>query len=124
MIRVIKNQNHYGPSNPQSDYRGGNPANRGGKCPCNDAHIISSLLDNHIVYLQGTDAAKEVKGAEVGNKGKSLQINTLLDTGALGVDGNYISPKMANKMSAMQKRSNFPKSIQKTSSRPGPRHFF
>ena len=40
------------------------------------------------MYLQGTDAAMEVEGAEDGIKGKGLQIDTLLDTGALGVDGN------------------------------------
>ena len=42
------------------------------------------------------DAAMEVDGAEDGNKGKGLQIGTFLDTGALGVDGNYISPRMAD----------------------------
>ena len=62
-------------------------SNRGGKCPCNDVRIISSLLDNHVddllsftVYLQGTDAAMEVEGAEDGIKGKGRQIYTLLDT--------------------------------------------
>ena len=43
------------------------------------------------MYPLGTDAAMEVEGAEEGDKGKGLQSDTLLDTGALGVDGNYIS---------------------------------
>ena len=38
----------------------------------------------------------EVEGTEDGDKGKGLQIGTLLDTGARG-DDNYISSKMANK---------------------------
>ena len=45
----------------------------------------------------------EVEGTEVGNEGKGLQIDTILDTGALGVDGNYISPKMANKIDEFRK---------------------
>ena len=49
------------------------------------------------------DAAMEVEGAEVGNKGKGLQIDTLLNTGALGVDGNYTSPRMADKIDKFRK---------------------
>ena len=45
----------------------------------------------------------EVEGTEDGNKGKGLQIDSLLDTGALGVDGNYISPKMADKIDEFKK---------------------
>ena len=40
----------------------------------------------------------EVEGAEDGNKGKGLQIDTLLDTGALFVNGNCMSPRMADKI--------------------------
>ena len=71
---------------------------------------ISSLLDSDkddllffTVYLQGMDAAIEVEGAEDGNKGKGLQIDTLLDMGALGVDGNYISPRLADKIEKFRK---------------------
>ena len=38
----------------------------------------------------------EVGGTEDGKEGKVLQIDTLLDTGALGVDDKYIRPKMPN----------------------------
>ena len=41
----------------------------------------------------------EVEGTEDGNKGKGFQI----DTGALGVDGNCISQKMANKIDKFRK---------------------
>ena len=109
--RKPRNPYHYGPSNHQGDYyRGGKKPNRGGKCPCNDVHIINSLIDSHKdnllsfnVYLQGMDAAMEVKGAQDGNKSKGLQIDTLLDTGALGVNGNYISPEMADKIDKFRK---------------------
>ena len=37
------------------------------------------------------------------NEGKGLQIDTLLDTRALGVDGNYIRPKMANRIDEFRK---------------------
>ena len=59
----------------------------------NDDRIISSVLDNNIdnllsftVYPHGTHEAMEVEGAEDGNESKGHQIDTLLDTGALGVD--------------------------------------
>ena len=78
--------------------------------PSIDVRIINSLLDSRkydllsfAVYLQGMDAAMEVEGAEDGKKGKSLQIDTLLDKGALGVDGNYISPRMADKSDKFRK---------------------
>ena len=45
----------------------------------------------------------EVEGAEDGNNGRGFQIDTLLDTGALGVNGNNISPKMADKIDEFRK---------------------
>ena len=100
------NLNYYGPSAPPENFnRGRYNSHRGGKCPCNDVRIISSLLDSHkddllsfTVYLQGMNAAMED-----GNKRKGLHIDTLLDTGALGVDGNYISPRMADKIDKFRK---------------------
>ena len=102
------NPNYYGPSAPPDNYyRGGNYSHRGGKCPCDDVRIIRFLLDSHKddllsfnVYLQSMDAAMEVEGAADGTKGKGLQIDTLLDMGALG---NYISPRMADKIDKFRK---------------------
>ena len=54
--------------------------------PIVEVHIINFLLDSHkddllsfTVYLEGTDTAMEVEGAEDGNKDKGFQIDTLLD---------------------------------------------
>ena len=46
-----QNQGYYGPNTNHGDRGNNNNPNRGGKCPCNDVRIISSLLDNHIEDL-------------------------------------------------------------------------
>ena len=89
-IIEVGNPNHYRPSKPQGDF--------------------TSLLDSHkddlqsfTAYSQGMHEATEVEGAEDNNKEKGLQTDTLLDTGALGVDGNYISHKMAKTIDKFRK---------------------
>ena len=112
--RGYRNPNHYGPNTPQGDNRSScNNPYRDVKCPSDitdDVRIISSLLHSHkddllsfTLYLQGNHEAMEVEGRKDGDKGKGLQVDTLLDTRALDVDGNNISPKMATKIGKFRK---------------------
>ena len=84
---------------PQNKYTGGKGKEgpRGGTCSCvipSDVLIINSLSSNHkddlislSVYPQDTVALEA--GGEDDSRGH--QIDTLLDMGALGIDGNFIS---------------------------------
>ena len=77
------------PSNPQGDNRGGyTNTNRGGKCPCDITDDFRIVISSILHRVPSRHKAMEVEGAEDGDKGKGLQIDTLSDTEAQGKPKN------------------------------------